>query len=107
MKKNSSSFSFKPNPDVDLACKGRAHKNETVIAGSARFGKENSVGRRDQNPNGFKSIRPFSNLHLPVVGFVGSNLSDPTKRLFCENKPILSVFQRRASPAHMMRQSEL
>jgi hypothetical protein len=33
MKKSSSSFSFKSNPNVDLACKGRAHKNETAIAG--------------------------------------------------------------------------
>ena len=27
------SFSFKSIPNVDLACKGRAHKNETAIAG--------------------------------------------------------------------------
>ena len=27
------SLSFKSNPNVDLAYKGRAHKNETAIAG--------------------------------------------------------------------------
>jgi hypothetical protein len=33
MENPSSSFSFKSNPNVDLACKGRAHKNGTAIAG--------------------------------------------------------------------------
>ncbi len=44
------------------------------------------MDRGDLYPKGFKSIRPFSNLHLPVVGFVGSNPSDPTNSLFHEIK---------------------
>jgi hypothetical protein len=43
------SLSFKSNPNVDLASKGRAHKNETAIAGLDMLGDRVSQRARGES----------------------------------------------------------